>query len=304
MRRLGVLLLWLWLVAPAWSAPLAVEAEISPSTAPFGSTLRLVVDLSVEPDQSFEPPPPEKLKVEGFEVRDAVLNALPKEGGRDRYRYTLKLARYEPGDFKIPALTFQLGQARVSTRELPVKLTGSTPKPGDKEGQIRDLKAYDPMPIPIWVYLLLMAVAAGLLGLGWRLGKLLARRQAEKPAPPPEPAHVIALRRLEELEKERLLENNRGQEFADRLSAILRSYLAARFSIPVLERTTSELLADLRRGDYDEELRRDVKTVLGLADLAKFAKREPDQEEGRTELRRTRALIVGTQAEESTDAPG
>ncbi len=297
-------LLFLLLSSVVGAADFEVETELAPRTAPFGTTLKLTVDLSWKDPAQYTPVKPETLEFEDFEVRDAVFTPLPEQGGRQRGRYTFRLARYEPGEATVPSVgfTYQQGGADVTTwsEEVSVKLTGAKRLDSDKEGVIRDLKAFEPLPLPLWVYLLGLLLGAALVALVWKTLAWLLRPRP-KASPPPVSSHLKALARLKELEEERLFEQDRGQEFADRLSAILRSYLAERYRLPVLERTTSELVSILKEAAFTDGLRREVRSILGLADLVKFARREPTFEEGQASLAQTRALVETTAPKEEDE---
>ncbi|NJK93025.1 MAG: hypothetical protein HC904_15100 [Blastochloris sp.] len=91
------------------------------------------------------------------------------------------------------------------------------------------------------------------------------------------PIETMEARALRELEEARpgLREGN-AREFSLRISEILRIYMEARFSLPVVQRTTEEFLLHLRRSsppDLSPHLEQ-LDRFLNLCDQAKFA-REP-----------------------------
>lgn len=292
MRILAIILM---LTLAAQAAEPRLEAAVEPATAPFGTTLKVVLDLSVPETEAFEPPAPESIKFGKFEVRDGVLTPLPPEEGLTRYRYTFRLAYYEPGTQTIPAVSLEVGEQTVESKPLEVELTGSTPLPNETPGEIRDLKPFQPIPIPPIVYLAGILAAGTLGALLWWAFKRLTQRPAAPP-PPPLPPREWALKELDALADLPL------EELVERLTEILRTYLARRYGIPVLERTTAELLTDLKQRDFSEELRRPVKSTLELGDLVKFAKVAPSREEALEEVQRTRQLIESES--EATDEAG
>jgi hypothetical protein len=122
------------------------------------------------------------------------------------------------------------------------------------------------------------AVAAGLLVLlivaGFLIARAIRRRRerAEAPAVPAEPADAVLRREIAALRAEG--EPLPRDTFYDRLSLAIRDYAAAATGITTRDRTTMEIVRDLRvrpaiPPDGVDALRR----ALSRADLAKFARR-------------------------------
>jgi len=71
----------------------------------------------------------------------------------------------------------------------------------------------------------------------------------------------------------------------------LRGYLQEAERLPARERTTSELLWALPPRLGESGLRRRAQTVLGEADLVKFARRRPDPDTASAFLREAQQLL-------------
>ncbi|MBI3926593.1 MAG: BatD family protein [Armatimonadetes bacterium] len=298
MRRLLALSVLLGLLIPAvHAAPLEVEARVDRTRAAMGQTLRLEIDLSLEPGRPFEPPPAESLEFPPFEVRDAVMTREPSAGGRERLRYTVRLAGFEVGKLTIPAVSFEVGGKTVKTAPIQVELTGAVPRPDDRAGEIRDLKPPSFLPIPPVLYLVAALAALALLFLLWRAVRWLLRRRG--PTPDEDvPLHVWALRELERLQQEPWLGEGRHKEFYQRLTDIVRVYLARRFGVPAMERTTPELAQDLKRLDLDHATYRALRKLFDEADLVKFAMYRPPVEDALEQVGQARVVVERTQPRE------
>ena len=127
-----------------------------------------------------------------------------------------------------------------------------------------------------------MAIIILLVSVIAYLGYLLWKRRKEKgylftPPPPPRPAHEVALESLEELYKSNLLEEKQFKEFFSRLSEIIRAYLEGRYFIIALEETTTEIMNDAKKHVEEINLLDDLKNILELSDLVKFAKYVPKE---------------------------
>ncbi len=126
-------------------------------------------------------------------------------------------------------------------------------------------------------WLVIALVAAVLLYL---LARFLPRnplRRFVRPLPPPEPAHVIALRELSVLRSEELWQKGEVKEYYSRLSDILRRYIDNRYGISSPELTTDETVRMLQKAAVTTGPQMSVvKEILSLSDMVKFAKYVPE----------------------------
>lgn len=92
------------------------------------------------------------------------------------------------------------------------------------------------------------------------------------------PAHVIALSKLEDLDKEELWQQNNIKEYQTKLTYIIREYLENRYDIKALESTTDEIKQALKKQDFDMKYELTLSEILQMADLIKFAKASPPED--------------------------
>ena len=171
-------------------------------------------------------------------------------------------------------------------------ITNATPVVTD----IRDIKP--PFEISSgreWLWLLAGAVLAGALYFLWRWWQ---KRKANRPLPPPVPAHVRAKQKLAEA----LALIGQPKPFVIVVSDVLRVYLEERLYFRAPERTTEEFLRELGGTEmltYDQQA--SLAHFLENCDLVKFAKYEP----GELELRGLHAsalrLVEETEPHEISD---
>lgn len=126
-----------------------------------------------------------------------------------------------------------------------------------------------------WIIIALIASA-----LIYLLARFLPRNPLKrfvKPVPPPEPAHIIALRELKALREGELWQKGEVKEYYSRLSDILRRYIDNRYGISSPELTTDETVRMLQRAAVTTPGQMGlVKEVLSLSDMVKFAKYVPE----------------------------
>jgi len=94
------------------------------------------------------------------------------------------------------------------------------------------------------------------------------------PQKPQEPAHVIALRELDRIKGEKLWQKDKIKQYYSEVTEVLRKYIERRVKIPAMEQTSEETLAvfKYRRDLLDEKNYNNLKQILTLADMVKFAK--------------------------------
>jgi hypothetical protein len=235
---------------------------------------------------------------------------LDMDGASDgESRFRLRLGAFVlPGDHEIPGVPIGIrasdgALSLVETPPAPVRIVSSLPPDAEAAGgDIHDIRGPFALNVPPrWGAIGLLA--AGLLLLlaaGWWLWRRRGAREAPTvPLPPPAAEAEAALARLA---RAGLLEAGDVVGYYERLAGIMKRYAGRRFETPWNERTTGEILGDLRlRGkpEHHESLSL-LATILGEADLAKFSERafRPDAARSRFReagvfLDRTRPPLTG-----------
>lgn len=93
------------------------------------------------------------------------------------------------------------------------------------------------------------------------------------------PADLEALEALQRLERENLWQVGKYKLYHSRLTDILRVYIHRRYHINALEMTSNEMIDELNRYEANNNAMNVISYILNIADLAKFAKYEPENEE-------------------------
>ena len=201
------------------------------------------------------------------------------------YRQTLLITGFDSGVYVIPSFVFPVvpnsGTAySLQTDALPVlvqTVAVDTTKP------FRDIKDIIPIETTWRDYLWLIIAAIALLVKVIVLIIYLKNRKT-KPKPPPhsppvEPLHMQALRMLSTLEQKQLWQSGKVKQYYIGLTDILRSYIEARFNTPTMELTTDELLDSIKDHPELRPYTNALAALLRKADLVKFAKAQPAEEE-------------------------
>ena len=192
--------------------------------------------------------------------------------------------------------------AMCDTPAPPLQLQQAAPpaQGSPQADDIRDIKG----PVPLSAipgYLIPAAAAVALVILTILVFLYLrGRRQAKTVISPPD---VIA---LTELDRARAL-MDRPLVYADRISAIMRQYIEARFQIRSTRQTTREFFTRLQDGTTIAEVdiknhAGDLQACMEQCDIAKFAHGTPDQEGMRGMDQAVRHFIETTRQQENPGA--
>ena len=131
----------------------------------------------------------------------------------------------------------------------------------------------------------------------------IIRNKQEKPIfatqKPKIPAHIIAIEKLDELTEKRLPEKEKLKEYYTELTVILRNYIEKTYSIPAMEYTSEQIIYALSYLNKDNpESVKTLKPILSIADLVKFAKTKPLQNENDLNIGNAYLYIEQTKPEE------
>ena len=192
------------------------------------------------------------------------------------------IAPFEEGVYQLPPmpvlrevdgradpLLFAAQQMEVKT--MPVDT--ATFQPHDLKGQI----GYPVTFRELLPWLLGGLLLAGLVALAV---VLIARHRKAAVQAPPEPAHIVALRRLETYRNQKYWAPDHQKAFYSGVTDTLKNYMGARFGVDAPEMTTAELFAALHdEKDIPGGLYEEMKDLFERADFVKFAKHIASDEE-------------------------
>ncbi|MCA9694758.1 MAG: hypothetical protein KC636_34580, partial [Myxococcales bacterium] len=222
------------------------------------------------------------------------------QGFRKVFKVTLQ--HFDVGEAKVPGfpLTYvgadgQVETVKVAPRSFTVESLLANEADPQRRGEDPPVSLeYPNTTAEIIIYSAAVAMLAGfLLALLWRR---FASRPREVLGPPPVPPHERALTALSELEGAGLLETGLVQDYYLELTEIAKGYLEGRFGVEALDRTTDEIRRALtERGERIEPLTpAAVLRFLENADLVKFARAAPPEDEARAALGEVREMVTST----------
>lgn len=206
---------------------------------------------------------------------------------------------FDTGYWAIPPFRFGTGQGDVESAPLLLHVLAY---PVDSSALPKEPKPIHAAPFSLsWWIREHAAWIAGALAVALAAAFLwvLVRRMKNRPAQhveeaPPLPLHERYLLELDALERERLWQHGEHKSYQSRLTDLLRGYIEERYQVPALERTTDELVQELKVSPLSLEQQALLANALRTADLVKFAKALPSPQENEQLMAAARRLIRET----------
>ena len=238
-----------------------------------------------------------------FEVREQrLLQPLNNENGTLSIVREATVTLWAPGDHQTPPLTVHYRDGDQQLHEVLVPSVSVTIASVLKEDDVekRDLKPQVTLPRPpLWPWILAGLLVAMLVGLvAWLLMARWRRRaipiQAQLQPVDPRPPHAIAYGELTRIASLNLPSQGEVKYRYTLLADCMRTYVEGRYRIPAMDHTTEELVSAFRSIRTDHTHSRMFGELLSEADLVKFAKLRPSDDQADATLARARHIVDAT----------
>ncbi|KPK63401.1 hypothetical protein AMJ83_06940 [candidate division WOR_3 bacterium SM23_42] len=235
--------------------------------------------------------------VEPFMILQQEGRVIEEEGMVTK-TYDIRLVPFGTGALSIPRFKFlyRTGETLDTLSSNMVTLNVASVKPQDMQ-DINDIKKAVEFPN------LLPLIIAGIVLIGAVVGYLAYRyvrriqkmRKIAKPLPPPWIEAIVA---LENIPLDDWLTKGLIKKLYYALSEILKKYLERRFVFKAAEQTTTEIIAHLKERRIPQ--RDEFNDFFTRADMVKYAKYMPPQDEISTVVDTAKELVDKTRPEETT----
>ena len=294
---------------------LVVSAAIDSTTLFIGDQTDLHLRATSEVGEQVQMPMLGEHLIPGIEIVDrTIVDTTTLSDGRVQYNQSLTLTSFEDSLFYIEPLPFVSGDDTVWSESLMLNVV----QPFELDSAdmaITDIKGIYRAPIWWWGFLrwVLLALAVAGIGVGGyylitylqsRMGK---REEDAVAAEPLRPAEEVALEKLDAIREQKIWQTGQIKEYHTQLTDVVREYIARRFEVSSTEQTSDETLRAMRpllsdKKDLYEQLRK----MLTLADLVKFAKWTATPDENELSLRSAYTFVKETtikSLEDGAEAP-
>ena len=294
---------------------LIVSATLDSTTLFIGDQTDLHLRAIGEVGEQVTMPVLDKELIPGVEIVDrTIVDTLSLKDGRVQYDQYLTVTSFEDSLFYIAPLPFVSGDDTVWSDGLTLNVVQPF-EMDTTDMAITDIKGVYKAPIWWWGifrWVLLAVLLAGVGVAGYYLITYLQRRKLEEAGnevvtEPLRPAEEVALEKLDAIKEKKIWQQGQVKEYYTQLTDVVREYIARRFEVSSVEQTSDETLRDIRpllseRKDLYEQLRK----MLTLADLVKFAKWSTTPDENELSLRNAYTFVKETtikSLEDGAEAP-
>ena len=294
---------------------LIVSATLDSTTLFIGDQTDLHLRAIGEAGEQVAMPVLDKELIPGVEIVDrTIVDTLSLKDGRVQYDQYLTLTSFEDSLFYIAPLPFVNGDDTVWSEGLTLNVVQPF-EMDTTDMAITDIKGVYKAPIWWWGifrWVLLALLLAGVGVAGYYLITYLQNRKREEQGNdvitvPLRPAEEVALEKLDAIKEKKIWQQGQVKEYYTQLTDVVREYIARRFEVSSVEQTSDETLRDIRpllseRKDLYDQLRK----MLTLADLVKFAKWSTTPDENELSLRNAYTFVKETtikSLEDGAEAP-
>ncbi|RYD82641.1 MAG: hypothetical protein EOP53_03160 [Sphingobacteriales bacterium] len=275
----AITILCFWLTSPfsAQAQEFYAKASVEKDTFIVGDSINVRVEFNFPAGHIYML---QKMpRLQSLEFLDS--SALLKQN-KDRVK-TITITGFDSGQFTLPPLEFDFldatgklaGNALTEPLQINIKYADV-----DTSKDIKPIKApiqVDYKPFPYWI---LVLIAVFIL-IGFLLSKLRKKPKPEKiPVQP-----VVAENNInyieEHIRKIEALQESEGndQKFWFGLKEILRSYISRQYKIATQEKTSAQILNQLKKEEVSTQYIAQLENIFKQADLVLFANQETQNTE-------------------------
>lgn len=282
---------------------LVVSAAIDSTTLFIGDQTDMHLRATCEKSEEVQFPTLTEELIPGIEIVDqTIIDTTTLNDGRVQYNQYLTLTSFQDSLFYINPLPFVSNGDTIWSESMTLNVV----QPFEIDSTdiaITDIKGIYKAPIWWWGILrwVLLALAIAGVGIGgYYLITFIRKRYSNdseelKPTEPLRPADEVALEKLDAIREEKIWQTGQVKEYHTQLTDVIREYIARRFDVSSVEQTSDETLTAMRPLLNDKrELYDQLRKMLQLADLVKFAKWTATPDENEMSLRSAYTFVKET----------
>lgn len=235
--------------------------------------------------------------ITGLEIIDLGIIDTVTQKGKMSLQQEVRITSFDSGYVTLPPLALVVNGD--STLSLALGIGVGMPETNEEQ-DFYDIKApleppFDWGPFIPWI----IGGAAGLALLGFGIFYFIkSRNKEEVPIEETLPPAEWARQQLMQLNQEQLWQKGENKAYYSRLTDVLRTYLSRQMNIHALESTADEIIEELTKVGIPQELFTQMKTMLQLSDMAKFAKQKPNAFQNEESIKTVYEFIAATEPKE------
>jgi len=299
-----IVLILAFMAKPALSQQVSVTASIDSSMILIGQQSGMHIKVSGPTGLNYSFPQfPGDTLVNGIELlARGPVDTVEITDGQIQLNVDYLITSFDSGLYYIPPIKVLAGLDTVESDFMALKVL--TYDVDTTKTKLYDIKGVEAPPfvlsdylLYIIIFILVYCIALLVIWLilkkkyGIRTDKAVAVQQMLPP-------HVRAIMELDKLKSEKPWKDGKTKEFFTRLSDILRTYINQRFNVNAMEMTSSEILDLFSKDRNTQSIYQNLKQILQLADLVKFAKVTPIENENELSIMNSYLFVNQTKLED------
>lgn len=227
-----------------------------------------------------------------FEIIEKGKIDTVKKGGGTNFRQTVTLTSFDSGRWAIPSMVLDINGRNYLTDSLPVSVAFSNFDPAADYHDIKDILEVENASSNYINWIIALVTLLALVALIY----FLRKRAQKKPVPVKTPASQLspvdeALQALNELKRRNLPENGEVKLYYTGLNDILRSFITRKMSVTISQKTSEELILQVRDMGMPNDAFFAMTQTLRMSDAAKFAKYVPGPSDNEESFRNIKISI-------------
>ena len=191
-------------------------------------------------------------------------------GNETVLKQVFKITSFDSGHWVIPSLVLE---KNIATDTIPVDVDFSNFDPNQDYHDIKDIIEVNPVEKKNWLWFIISGAILFVLIIIWLLS--MRKKKVVLSVQPVVNPYEEAMKQLEQLRKQKLPPNQYYSELVD----IFRLYIFRKKEILSLQKTTDDLVMQLKDINLDKEQHAQLAQALRLSDFVKFAKYIPANED-------------------------
>lgn len=221
---------------------------------------------------------------EGVEiVKPWLLDTLGKHKETVDLEASLTITSFDEGEYSLPDLKIARTLPDGTTDTLVFKgqpLTVTTIPVDTTTFTVHDIRGQISYPLTFEEVLpyILTVLGIALVAVAIFFVVRYFRKRKAAVLAPPEPAHIVALRKLDLLRGNKYWAPEKQKQYYSGITDALREYIAARYEFGAMEMTTAEIFKYVKDIDFPAEYKQPLKDLFETSDFVKFAKMTVDDD--------------------------
>ncbi len=300
MKRKLLLSIFLVMTKMLFSQNVNIKTSIDTAQIIIGDPIQLTLKATFDPQNFIIHLPHIDDTFNHFEVVEIQKPDTTQAEKLSTITQKIIITNFDSGAWYLPVLEYKISPLNGtnpytmfsdSIRVQVQTIATDTSKPFKPIFGIREVNR--PIQQIIQYVLIGLIALAAILFLIYYLRKKAKQKQSKpKPIEPTLLPHEKALKQINHLKAENAWQNQNQKQYFTELTDVVRTYLEEQFQIDSFEKTSAEIISQVKKIKALSTSRQALRNLLDLADVVKFAKGKPTEDECLQTLEQSKQIII------------